>query len=66
MESFEPWLARLETKIAEAELEEAAREIARDNPRHQSIARLLENQTNSLVPLNRMEKSADELRLRLQ
>ena len=41
-------------------------EPARENPRHQFIARLLEEQRISLVPLNRIEKFADDLRPRLQ
>ncbi len=41
-------------------------EPARDNPRHQFIARLFEDQRISLVPLNRIEKFADDLRVRLQ
>ncbi len=41
-------------------------EPARENPRHQFIARLFEDQRISLVPLNRIEKFADDLRTRLQ
>jgi len=41
-------------------------EPARENSRHQFIARLLEDQHISMVPLNRVEKFADELRPRLQ
>src|ERR1700683_2575580 len=41
-------------------------EPARENPRHQFIARLLEEQRISLVPLNRVEKFADDLRPRIQ
>jgi hypothetical protein len=36
-------------------------ESARENPRHQFIARLLEEQRISMVPLNRVEKFADDL-----
>jgi hypothetical protein len=36
-----------------------------DNPRHQFIARLLEQQRIDLVPLNRIEKFAEQLRQRL-
>jgi len=41
-------------------------EPARDNPRHQFIVRLFEDQQIALVPLNRVEKFAEELRMRLQ
>jgi hypothetical protein len=41
-------------------------EPVRDNPRHQFIVRLFEDQQISLVPLNRVEKFAEELRVRLQ
>lgn len=41
-------------------------EPARENPRHQFIARLLEEQRIGIVPLNRVEKFADQLRARLQ
>ena len=41
-------------------------EPSRENSRHQFIARLLEDQRISVVPLNRVEKFADELRPRLQ
>jgi hypothetical protein len=41
-------------------------EPARENPRHRFIARLLEEQRISVVPLNRVEKFADQLRPRLQ
>ncbi|MGB0034291.1 MAG: DUF3037 domain-containing protein [Candidatus Acidiferrales bacterium] len=41
-------------------------EPARDNPRHQFVMRLLEDQRISIVPLNRVEKFAEELRKRLQ
>lgn len=37
-----------------------------DNPRHQFIARLLEDQRISVVPLNHIEKFADDLRQRVQ
>lgn len=40
-------------------------EPARENPRHQFIARLLKEQRIYLVPLNRVEKFADDLRIRL-
>jgi len=40
-------------------------EPVRENPRHQFIARLLEDQRISVVPLSRIEKFADSLRLRL-
>jgi hypothetical protein len=38
----------------------------RENPRHQFIAKLLAEQNISIVPLNRIEKFAEELRVRLQ
>jgi len=41
-------------------------EPARDNPRHQFAARLFESQGIAVVPLNRVEKFAVELRPRLQ
>jgi Protein of unknown function (DUF3037) len=41
-------------------------EPSRENSRHQFIARLLEGQRISIVPLNRVEKFADQLRPRLQ
>ena len=41
-------------------------EPARENPRHQFIARLFEEQRISVVPLNRVEKWAGDLRPRLQ
>ncbi len=41
-------------------------EPARENSRHQFIARLLEEQRIAVVPLNRVEKFADQLRPRLQ
>ena len=41
-------------------------EPSRENSRHQFIARLLEDQRISMVPLNRVEKFADDLRPRLQ
>jgi len=37
-----------------------------DNRRHAFIARLFENNRISIVPLNRVEKFAEELRVRLQ
>ena len=40
-------------------------EPVRDNPRHQFIARLFEEQRISVVPLNRIERFADQLRPRL-
>ncbi|MGD0956575.1 MAG: hypothetical protein ABR953_07045 [Candidatus Acidiferrales bacterium] len=41
-------------------------EPAPENRRHQFIARLLQAQDISIVPLNRVEKFAEELRSRLQ
>jgi hypothetical protein len=41
-------------------------EPARDNPRHQFIVQLFEDQQIAVVPLNRAEKFAEELRVRLQ
>jgi hypothetical protein len=41
-------------------------EPAAENRRHQFIARLLEAQQISIVPLNRIEKFAEDLRVRLQ
>ncbi|MGA3293548.1 MAG: DUF3037 domain-containing protein [Candidatus Acidiferrales bacterium] len=41
-------------------------EPAAENRRHQFIARLLQAQDISIVPLNRIEKFAEELRVRLQ
>jgi len=40
-------------------------EPLRENPRHQFIAKLLVEQDISIVPLNRIEKFAEELRVRL-
>jgi Protein of unknown function (DUF3037) len=40
-------------------------EPARENPRHQFVARLFEDQKIALVPLNRIEKFAEELRVRV-
>jgi hypothetical protein len=40
-------------------------EPARENPRHQFVARLLEDRRIAIVPLSRIEKFADGLRLRL-
>src|SRR5579862_1100024 len=39
--------------------------ISLDNPRHQFVARLFEEQKISLVPLNRVERFAEDLRPRL-
>ncbi len=41
-------------------------EPERENPRHQFIARLFEDQRISMVPLGRVEKFASDLRTRLQ
>ncbi len=41
-------------------------EPAAENTRHQFIARLFQDQRISLVPLNRIEKFADDLRIHLQ
>lgn len=41
-------------------------EPAHENPRHQFIARLLEEQHIPIVPLNRIERFAEELRARIQ
>jgi hypothetical protein len=41
-------------------------EPERENPRHQFIARLLAEQRIAVVPLNRVEKFAEDLRPRLQ
>ena len=38
---------------------------ARENPRHQFVARLFEEQHIAMVPLNRIEKFAEELRMRV-
>ncbi len=40
-------------------------EPARDNPRHQFMARVLENQDITIVPLNRIERFAVDLKRRL-
>jgi len=40
-------------------------EPARENPRHQFVARLFEEQQIAMVPLNRIEKFAEELRVRV-
>ena len=40
-------------------------EPARENPRHQFVARLFEEQHIAMVPLNRIEKFAEELRVRV-
>jgi hypothetical protein len=41
-------------------------ELSSTNRRHQFVARLFEDQQIALVPLNRVEKFAEELRVRLQ
>jgi hypothetical protein len=41
-------------------------EPARENPRHQFVVKLFEDQGISVVPLNRIEKWADEIRVRLR
>jgi hypothetical protein len=77
IESFEPWLSRIETRIAETALDEAQSEIPPewydddaepqpDNRRHAFVCRLFEDNRISVVPLNRVEKFAAELRQRLQ
>jgi hypothetical protein len=38
---------------------------SRENPRHQFVARLFEEQKIAVVPLNRIEKFAEELRVRV-
>jgi hypothetical protein len=40
-------------------------EPARENPRHQFVARLFQEQGIAMVPLNRIEKFAEELRARV-
>jgi hypothetical protein len=40
-------------------------EPARENPRHQFVARLFQEQGIAMVPLNRIEKFAEELRVRV-
>ena len=40
-------------------------EPSRENPRHQFVARLFEEQQIAVVPLNRIEKFAEELRVRV-
>jgi hypothetical protein len=40
-------------------------EPARENPRHQFVARLFQEQQIAMVPLNRIEKFAEELRVRV-
>ncbi|MFZ0738256.1 MAG: DUF3037 domain-containing protein [Candidatus Acidiferrales bacterium] len=40
-------------------------EPARENPRHQFVARLFEEQKIAVVPVNRIEKFAEELRMRV-
>jgi hypothetical protein len=40
-------------------------EPARENPRHQFVARLFKEQDIDVVPLNRIEKFAEELRVRV-
>jgi transcription initiation factor TFIIIB Brf1 subunit/transcription initiation factor TFIIB len=40
-------------------------EPSRENPRHQFVSRLFEEQKISIVPLNRIEKFAEELRVRV-
>ncbi len=40
-------------------------EPARENPRHQFVARLFEEQRIGVVPLNSVEKFADSLRMRI-
>jgi len=40
-------------------------EPSRENPRHQFVARLFEEQKIAVVPLNRIEKFAEELRVRV-
>jgi hypothetical protein len=41
-------------------------EPARDNPRHQFMARVFADQNIAVVPLNRIERFADDLKRRLQ
>jgi hypothetical protein len=41
-------------------------EPLRENPRHQFIAKLLAERDISIVPLNRIDKFAEELRVRVQ
>jgi hypothetical protein len=41
-------------------------EPARENPRHQFVVKLFEEQHISVVPLNRIEKWADDIRVRLR
>lgn len=41
-------------------------EPARENPRHQFMVKLFEEQRIAVVPLNRVERFAEDLRARLQ
>jgi hypothetical protein len=58
---------RIRARLAKCEFTAITEtEPLRENPRHQFIARLLAEQDISIVPLNRIEKFAEELRMRLQ
>jgi len=58
---------RIRARVANCEFTAITEtEPLRENSRHQFIAKLLAEQEISIVPLNRIEKFAEELRLRLQ
>lgn len=58
---------RIRARIAKCEFTAITEvEPLGENPRHQFIARLLKEQDISIVPLNRIEKFAEDLRARLQ
>ncbi len=58
---------RVRMRLPEAEFTAITEvEPARDNLRHQFMVKLFEEQQISIVPLNRVEKFAEELRVRLQ
>jgi len=58
---------RIRARLSNCELSAITEaEPLRENPRHQFIAKLFAEQDISIVPLNHIEKFAEELRVRLQ
>jgi DUF3037 family protein len=58
---------RIRARVPEAEFTAITElEPARENVRHQFMARLFEEQQIAIVPLNRVERFAEDLRVRLQ
>jgi len=58
---------RIRARVPEAEFTAITElEPARENVRHQFMARLFEEQRIAIVPLNRVERFAEDLRARLQ